>query len=158
MAKQAVVNNLRMLKTLVIDFLVFKLQFSRRLSRVFFSASLQLSRNFRGWLAGLAQIAAAGRLKLAPILRRNLFEILEEIERKKSTNRSLFPFFGVFILMCLSPFFPLSSTSRAFHFNDGSSFRLSCSFLLSTFDFSTDFCFRKLDECPSSRSALLPSL
>src|SRR6218665_1884032 len=62
MAKQAVAINLRMLKTLVIDFLVFKPQFSRRLSRVYFSASSRLSRNFRGRLAGLAQIAAAGRL------------------------------------------------------------------------------------------------
>jgi len=51
-----------MLKTLVIDFLVFKPQFSRRFSRVFFSASSRLSRNFRGRLAGLAQIAATGRL------------------------------------------------------------------------------------------------
>src|SRR6218665_2266622 len=42
--------------------LVFKPQFSRRLSRVFFSASSRLSRNFRGQLAGLAQIAAARRL------------------------------------------------------------------------------------------------
>src|SRR6218665_3541325 len=62
MTKQAVAINLRTLKTLVIDFLVFKPQFSRRLSRVFFSASSRLSRNFRGRLAGLAQIAAAGRL------------------------------------------------------------------------------------------------
>src|SRR6218665_2476850 len=51
-----------MLKTLVMDFLVFKPEFSRRLSRIFFSASSRLSRNFRGRLAGLAQIAAAGRL------------------------------------------------------------------------------------------------
>src|SRR6218665_2279872 len=49
-------------KTLVIDFLVFKPQFSRRFSRVFFSASSRLSRNFRGRLAGLAQIAVAGRI------------------------------------------------------------------------------------------------
>src|SRR6218665_2587598 len=62
MSKQAVAINLRMLKTLVIDFLVFKPQFLRRLSRVFFSASSRLSRNFRGRLAGLEQIAAAGRL------------------------------------------------------------------------------------------------
>ena len=39
-----------------------KLQFSRRLIRIVFSASLRLSRNFRGRLAGLAQIAAGGRL------------------------------------------------------------------------------------------------
>src|SRR6218665_4075987 len=51
-----------MLKTLVMDFLAFKPEFSRRLSRIFFSASSRLSRNFRGRLAGLAQIAAAGRL------------------------------------------------------------------------------------------------
>src|SRR6218665_3667071 len=51
-----------MLKTLVMDVLVFKPQFSQRLSRIFFSASLRLSRNFRGRLAGLAQIAAGGRL------------------------------------------------------------------------------------------------
>src|SRR6218665_1662827 len=51
-----------MLKTLVMDFLAFKPEFSRRLSRLFFSASSRLSRNFRGRLAGLAQIAAAGRL------------------------------------------------------------------------------------------------
>src|SRR6218665_1408526 len=54
--------NLRMLKTLVMDILAFKPEFSRRLSRIFFSASSRLSRNFRGRLAGLAQIAAAGRL------------------------------------------------------------------------------------------------
>src|SRR6218665_2360390 len=54
--------NLKMLKTLVTDFLVFKTEFSRRLSRIFFSASSRLSRNFRGRLVGLAQIAAAGRL------------------------------------------------------------------------------------------------
>jgi len=52
--------NLRMLKTLVMDFLVFKPEFSRRLSRIFFSASSRLSWNFRGRLAGLAQIAAGG--------------------------------------------------------------------------------------------------
>src|SRR6218665_2216620 len=51
-----------MLKTLVMDFLAFKPEFSRRLSRIFFSASSRLSRNFCGRLAGLAQIAAAGRL------------------------------------------------------------------------------------------------
>src|SRR6218665_1808849 len=51
-----------MLITLVMDFLAFKPEFSRRLSRIFFSASSRLSRNFRGRLAGLAQIAAAGRL------------------------------------------------------------------------------------------------
>src|SRR6218665_2840901 len=51
-----------MLKTLVMDFLAFKPEFSRRLSRIFFSASSRLSRNFHGRLAGLAQIAAAGRL------------------------------------------------------------------------------------------------
>src|SRR6218665_2101331 len=51
-----------MLKTLVMNFLVFKPQFSRRLSRIFFSASSRLSRNFRGRLVGLAQIAAGGRL------------------------------------------------------------------------------------------------
>src|SRR6218665_1854170 len=51
-----------MLKTLVMDFLAFKPEFSRRLSRIFFSASSRLSRNFRGRLAGLAQIEAAGRL------------------------------------------------------------------------------------------------
>src|SRR6218665_2293953 len=51
-----------MLKTLVMDFLVFRPEFSRRLSRIFFSASSLLSRNFRGRLVGLAQIAAAGRL------------------------------------------------------------------------------------------------
>jgi len=66
MAKQAVhmrlAHNLRMLKTLVMDVLVFKPQFSRRLSRIFFSASLRLSRNFRGRLAGLVEIAAGGRL------------------------------------------------------------------------------------------------
>src|SRR6218665_4139 len=62
MAKQAVAINLRMLKPIVINFLVFKPQFSRPLSRVFFSASSRLSLNFRGRLAGLAQIAAAGRL------------------------------------------------------------------------------------------------
>src|SRR6218665_3389199 len=44
------------------DFLVFKPLFSRRLSRIFFSASSRLSRNFRGRLAGSAQIAAGGRL------------------------------------------------------------------------------------------------
>src|SRR6218665_2589292 len=54
--------NLRMLKILVMDFLVLKPQFSRRLSRIFFSTSSRLSRNFRGRLAGLAQIAAGGRL------------------------------------------------------------------------------------------------
>src|SRR6218665_580403 len=54
--------NLRMLKTLVMAFLVFKPEFSQRLSRIFFSASSWLSRNFRGRLAGLAQIAAGGRL------------------------------------------------------------------------------------------------
>src|SRR6218665_6602 len=54
--------NLRMLKTLVMDFLVFKQEFSRRLSRIFFSASSRLSRNFRGRLAGLVQIATDGRL------------------------------------------------------------------------------------------------
>src|SRR6218665_202808 len=42
--------------------LVFKPQFSRRLSRIFFSASSRLSRNFRGRLTGLAQFAAGGRL------------------------------------------------------------------------------------------------
>src|SRR6218665_3341608 len=47
---------------LVMDFLVFKPQFSRRLSRIFFSVSLRLSRNFHGRLAGLSQIAAGGRL------------------------------------------------------------------------------------------------
>src|SRR6218665_1450029 len=51
-----------MLITLVMDFLAFKPEFSRRLSRIFFSASSRLSRNFRDRLAGLAQIAAAGRL------------------------------------------------------------------------------------------------
>src|SRR6218665_3412076 len=51
-----------MMKTLVMDFLALKPEFSRRLSRIFFSASSRLSRNFRGRLAGLAQIAAAGRL------------------------------------------------------------------------------------------------
>src|SRR6218665_472383 len=54
--------NLRMLKTLVMDFLVFKPEFSRRLNRIFFSTSSRLSRNFHGRLAGLAQIAAGGRL------------------------------------------------------------------------------------------------
>ena len=44
------------------DFLALKPEFSRRLSRIFFSASSRLSRNFRGRLAGLAEIAAAGRL------------------------------------------------------------------------------------------------
>src|SRR6218665_3073175 len=53
--------NPRMLKTLVMDVLVFKPQFSPRLSRIFFSASSRLSRNFRGRLAGLAQIPAGGR-------------------------------------------------------------------------------------------------
>src|SRR6218665_945812 len=53
-----------MLKTLVMDFLMFKPKFSRRLSRIFFSASSRLSRNFRGRLAGLAQIAAGGWLRL----------------------------------------------------------------------------------------------
>src|SRR6218665_1331077 len=62
MAKQAVAIDLRTLKTLVMDFLVFKPKFSRRLSRIFFSASSRLSRNFRGRLAGLAQIAAGGWL------------------------------------------------------------------------------------------------
>src|SRR6218665_3295607 len=62
LAKQAVAINLRMLKTIVIDFLVFKPQLYRRLSRMFFSASSRLSRNFRGRLAGSAQIAAAGRI------------------------------------------------------------------------------------------------
>src|SRR6218665_3580834 len=62
MTKQAVTINLRMLKTSVIDFLVFKPQVSLRLSRVFFSASSRLSRNFRSRLAGLAQIASADRL------------------------------------------------------------------------------------------------
>src|SRR6218665_2750425 len=62
MAKQAVAINLRMLKPIVINFLVFKPQYSRRLSRIFFSASSRLSLNFRGRLAGLAQIAAGGRL------------------------------------------------------------------------------------------------
>src|SRR6218665_1537189 len=51
-----------MLKTLVMDFIAFKPEFSRRLSRIFFSASSRLSRNFRGRVAGLAQIAAGGRL------------------------------------------------------------------------------------------------
>src|SRR6218665_2402446 len=54
--------NLRMLKTLVMHFLAFKPEFSRRLSRIFFSASSRLSRNFRGRLAGLEKMAAAGRL------------------------------------------------------------------------------------------------
>jgi len=62
MAKQDVAINLRMLKTLVMNFLVFKPQFSRHLSRIFFSASLQLSQNFCGQLGGLAQIAAGGQL------------------------------------------------------------------------------------------------
>src|SRR6218665_8470 len=47
---------------LVMDFLVFKPQLYRRLSRIFFSASSRLSRYFRGRLAGLAKIAAGGRL------------------------------------------------------------------------------------------------
>src|SRR6218665_1383521 len=62
MAKQAVAIDLRTLKTLVMDFLVFKPKFSRRLSRIFFSDSSRLSRNFRGWQAGLPQIAAGGRI------------------------------------------------------------------------------------------------
>src|SRR6218665_2081703 len=49
-------------KRLIVDFSVFKPQFSRRLSRIFFSASPRPSRNFRGRLAGLAQIGAGGRL------------------------------------------------------------------------------------------------
>src|SRR6218665_3375416 len=53
---------LQMLKTVIMDFSVIKPQFSRRLSRIFFSAGSQLSRIFRGRLAGLAQIAASGRL------------------------------------------------------------------------------------------------
>ena len=41
---------------------MFKPEFSRRLSRIFFSASSRLSRNFCGRLTDLAQIAAGGRL------------------------------------------------------------------------------------------------
>src|SRR6218665_2435655 len=58
----AVVNSLQMLKTVIMDFTVIKPHFSWRLSRLFFSASSRLSRIFRGRLAGLAQIAAGGRL------------------------------------------------------------------------------------------------
>src|SRR6218665_2474256 len=57
------------------EFLAFKPEFSRRLSRIFFSASSRLSRNFRGRLAGLAQIAAGGRLsrRLRELLKTHLF-------------------------------------------------------------------------------------
>ena len=43
-------------------FSVIKPHFSRRISRLLFSAGSRLSRNFRGRLAGLAQIAAGGRI------------------------------------------------------------------------------------------------
>src|SRR6218665_3943404 len=95
MAKQAVAIKLRMLKTLVMDFLVFKPQFSRRLSRIFFSASSWLSRNFRGRLAGLAQIAAGGRLSrpLRGLVGEKCLLLstrvdAEEEERERETNRS----------------------------------------------------------------------
>src|SRR6218665_3127653 len=58
----AVANCLQMLKTVIMDFSVIKPHFSRRLSRLFFSVGSRLSRIFRGRLAGLAQIAAGGRL------------------------------------------------------------------------------------------------
>jgi len=58
----AVANSLQMLKTVIMDFSLIKLHFSRRLSRSFSAAGLRLSHIFRGRLASLAQIAAGGRL------------------------------------------------------------------------------------------------
>src|SRR6218665_214995 len=55
-----------MLKTVIFDFSVIKPHFSRRLSRLFFSAVSRLSRIFRGRLAGVAEIAAGGRLSRRP--------------------------------------------------------------------------------------------
>src|SRR6218665_581443 len=58
----AVANCLQMLKTVIMGFSVIKPHFSRRLSRLFFSAGSRLSRIFCGRLTGLAQFAAGGRL------------------------------------------------------------------------------------------------
>jgi len=58
----AVANSLKMLKTVIMDFSEIKPHFSRRLSRLFYSAGSRLSRIFHGRLAGLAQIAAGSWL------------------------------------------------------------------------------------------------
>src|SRR6218665_1190907 len=50
-----VANSLQMLKTVIMDFSVIKPHFSRRLSRLFFSASSRLSRIFHNRPASLAQ-------------------------------------------------------------------------------------------------------
>src|SRR6218665_3544568 len=61
-ANMGVANSLHMLKTVIMDFSVIKPHFSRRLSRLFFSASSRLSHIFHDRPAGLAQISADGRL------------------------------------------------------------------------------------------------
>ena len=60
----AVANSSQMLKTVIMDFSVIKPHFSRRLSRLIFSAGSRLSCIFCGRLACLAQITAVGSRRL----------------------------------------------------------------------------------------------